>query len=260
MDDKTEPHLEEFSAKDAKAIGLTLLFLAFGIGALWAVKNFLGTDKDAVFVSILLLPALLFLILSGRITGFKAPGGLEANFAAVAEATVKPAAETVSVQDMEIVAKAPVSTLKEKWQNLNEAFPIVMTMSLGKSQYYTVPATFTYLEDLSRYRNFKFVVFLDSESKFVAYMPAWSLKGLLSKPELGQEFINDINEDKKRDLFTYPGVIKETISVQSTNTEALQEMTKQNLEALVVIDNDRKLKGVVEREQILSKMMLALAK
>ena len=37
-------------------------------------------------------------------------------------------------------------------------------------------------------------------------------------------------------------------------------MTKQNLEALVVIDEQGQLKRVVEREQILSKMMLAFSR
>jgi predicted transcriptional regulator len=35
-------------------------------------------------------------------------------------------------------------------------------------------------------------------------------------------------------------------------------MLAQNIEALVVIDEHKKLRGVVEREQVLSRMMLSL--
>ena len=90
-------------------------------------------------------------------------------------------------------------------------------------------------------------------------MPHWALKGILNNSNLGNEFIHLINEGQRENLLRFPGVIKETISIQTTNAEALREMTKQNLEALVVIDEQGQLKGVVEREQILSKMMLALA-
>jgi CBS domain-containing protein len=37
-------------------------------------------------------------------------------------------------------------------------------------------------------------------------------------------------------------------------------MLEQNIEALVVIDEQRKLRGVVEREQVLSRMMLSLVR
>ena len=36
------------------------------------------------------------------------------------------------------------------------------------------------------------------------------------------------------------------------------EMTRRNPEALIVIDEDKKLKGVVERVQILNQMILSL--
>lgn len=96
--------------------------------------------------------------------------------------------------------------------------------------------------------------------EFVAYMASWALKGLLGLQKLGEEFVHMVNQGNIRDLVRYPGVVTETISTDSTNEDALREMMRQNLEALVVIDKDRRPKGVVEREQVLSRMMLALTK
>jgi len=48
--------------------------------------------------------------------------------------------------------------------------------------------------------------------------------------------------------------------MNSTNLEALQAMSDQNLKAIIVVGEDQKLKGVVQREQILTKLMVGLAR
>jgi predicted transcriptional regulator len=79
-------------------------------------------------------------------------------------------------------------------------------------------------------------------------------------PDLADEFIDSVNEGQIAQVLRYPGVVKKTISTKSTNADALREMLEQNIEALVVIDERRKLRGVVEREQVLSRMMLSLVR
>ncbi len=64
-----------------------------------------------------------------------------------------------------------------------------------------------------------------------------------------------LNEGRQ-ELCSYLGVVRKTISTASTNAEALREMMSKNLEALVVADQDNRLKGIAEREQILTKMVL----
>jgi hypothetical protein len=252
---------EKQENREGKAIIAALGFLLLGLVALWVTKSILEIEGDMVYVALLFVPILIYAIYSGKLEELKGPGGLEAKFTKAANESVNPASEEIapSVEDMQIVEKAGMNLLEQKRKQLNEAQPIIMIMELGKGDYYRRDAVLAYLELLSQFRNFKFVVFVDSNKEFVAYMPTWAVSGLLRKPELGYEFIDVINSGDKTALFRYPGVIGETIRTQSTNVEALQEMTKQNLEALVVIDENKKLKGVVEREQILSRMMLSLA-
>ena len=64
-----------------------------------------------------------------------------------------------------------------------------------------------------------------------------------------------LNEGRQ-ELFSCLSVVRKTISTASTNAEALREMMAKNLEALVVTDEDNWLKGIAEREQILTKMVL----
>ncbi|GEM_PF-2079160 len=260
MDESRKDSLREY--KELKAIGISLLFLILGFAVVWLTKAVVKIEGNAVYVSLLLIPILVYTIISGRLKEFKGPGGLEARFSEAASQAIKPVSETIepSVEEMQIIAKEGMRALQRKKPDIDETRPIVMTMILGKGYYYDWNAVRQYMNFLAQYRNFKFVVFLDDKERFVAYMPSWAFKGLISLPELADEFINVINEGRVQDLYRYPGVEKETISTKSSNVEALHRMTTNNLEALVVIDEDRNLKGVVEREQVISKIMLTLVK
>jgi CBS domain-containing protein len=59
-------------------------------------------------------------------------------------------------------------------------------------------------------------------------------------------------------VFRYPGMLKSVIPVGTTNSQALEAMSRYGLGALAVIDDDRRVKGVVEREQLMSKLILSL--
>jgi hypothetical protein len=248
--------------QERRAVLFALLFLAVGFVILWFTKAVLKIEGEAVLIALLVMPILVYLILSGKLEEFKGPGGLEAKFTKVAGETVAAASEEVklSVEEMQIVMKESLVVLERKRQELNEAQPIVMIMELGKHNYYQREAVLRYLDVLSQFRNFRFVVFVDTNKRFTAYMTYWALKGLLTYSDLGDHFIYDVNEGLAQELFRFPGFIRETIRTQSTNSDALREMTKQNMEALVVIDEKNELSGIVEREQILSRMMLSLAK
>ena len=76
-------------------------------------------------------------------------------------------------------------------------------------------------------------------------------------PLMGEEFVRVINEGDPK-LFQYPSVVRKAISTRSTHAEALREMIETNIEAIVVTDETNHLQGIAEREQILSRMMLAL--
>ena len=164
------------------------------------------------------------------------------------------------MSDMEYVWKAGARELPRRMRDLDESKPIILALALGREGYYNREVWAKYMQALSQFRSFKFVVILDQENKFVAYMPDWAILQILRMEALGDEFVRIINTGNIQELQRYPGVVTSTISTKATNINALREMTTQNLEALVVIDEDRKLKGVVEREQILSKLLLSMAR
>lgn len=243
------------------AVWIAIGALALGFIVVWLARAVIQSIDGSVLIALIILPLLVYLSASGKLAEFKAPGGIEAKFARAAAESVSPASETVAYDNPQVVAKEAVRSLIErKATEIDESKPIVMTMGIGKQDQYNAEDVKQYMSVLSQFRNFKFVLFLDRDGKFVAYMPSWALKQLLQVPDLAEEFLNSINEGQMAQVLRYPGVVKKTISTESTNAEALREMLEQNIEALVVIDEQRKLRGVVEREQVLSRMMLSLVR
>jgi len=246
--------------EEVQAIIISVIFLVLGFFAVWLLNSKLHITGDAVFVSVLLIPIIVYLIFSGRLTEIRAPGGLEAKFVGTAEKSVEPTVESVeaSTEEMQVVAKEGLRELQRIMPHVDESKPITLTVTLGKSGYYQREPLLQYVKVLSQYRNFKFVLFLNQENRFVAYMPSWMVKQTLEMDALGNEFVHAINEGRVNDIRRY-GAVTQTLSTKATNIQAIQEMTTRNLEALVVIDEEGRLKGVVEREQLLSKFILAMA-
>jgi hypothetical protein len=240
-------------------MSLSLLFLLVGLLIVWFAKAAMAFEGDAVYVALLVIPFAAYAVLSGRVAEVKGPGGWEARFAEVATATVDPSSETLPVEELQVVAKMGTDALSMMQERIDESEPIVMTMRVGGTRY-SPRAVRLYLDTLSHFPNFKFVVFLDGWDRVLGYMPQWALKALLADPQLGRRFLGDLTAGRVKSLLMFPGIVRKTISENEPNSRALQEMEEQNLEALVVTDETRLLKGVVEREQVLSRMMLALTR
>jgi hypothetical protein len=83
-------------------------------------------------------------------------------------------------------------------------------------------------------------------------------RGFLERPGLAEEFVRTLNSGRTKSLRTYPGIVTEAITTSHTNAHALREMDRLNLEALVVVNDAKRVAGIVERDQVLSKMLLAL--
>jgi len=247
--------------KDKIAIIISILFVAIGFIIIIFYKLFIGATSDNIIIILLLIPFLIYLAASGKLREFKG-FGLEAKFSEAAREPIKVTAQTLeaSQHDFEIVEKESVLFLEQKQKELTGTKPIILTTILGIGpNYYKRDAMLKYIEILSRFRNFKFVVFLDNNYHFVAYISVNSIREILRDDNLAWKFIEALNYDERQEIFKYPGIIRNTISYESSNADALREMEANNLKAMVVIDKYNNLKGIVTRDQIIDKIILALA-
>lgn len=247
--------------KEVTGIVVSILFLAVGFLAVWLTQSMISAAGDGVFVSLLLLPIIVYVIFTGRLSELKAPGGLEAKFAVVAQQpAAEIAAERIAVvdEDMKAVSKSSPQELHRLEALLDDSKLIVLTLLLTRRHYVQRDAE-VYLERFLRYRNFAFVAFLDKKDRLVAYVSAWAMYRIV-KGKQGGRFIKLINNGNLLDLLEFPDVRTYTVSTSDSNLQALNKMMTHNMGAIPVVDEGRKLKGVVEREQILGKLILAMAK
>jgi CBS domain-containing protein len=265
--------MNETTKKALASWGLSLLLLALGILVIWVVRYWVNEGRDpptepvgdTVLVFLLVMPILIYAIISGILKEFRGPGGWGASFNSIATTSVSDtssdtlAHSQVSVDDdtVQILPPGGTETHQVETPELDETRPIVITVTFGKGGY-TVADLHDYVEKYYRYRSFELVVFLTSGKQFVAFMPAWAAKQILNDPKRKSAFVEAINEGDSDKLYTCPGVVSKAISTKSTNAEALREMIERNSRFLVITDEKDRLKGIVEREQVIGKMVLAL--
>lgn len=265
MSKESSNHEPDDFFTELKPFLITVFYLLVGIYCILFFKRYLEIEGDGIYVSLLLMPIIAYFISSGRLSELKAPGGLEAKFRDFSKESVELEQTVIEFVDAQIVSKAPISPrafLNEillKTENLDEMKPILLTIKVGERERYTRNAIIEYINQLSKYNTFKFVVFLDKNQKFLAYILSHAMLKILQEENLGDSFVNAIESGDIDKIRLYPRVITKPISIKTTNIEALRNMTNQNLDSLVVVDESNNLKGLVEREQILSKLMLSLA-
>ncbi len=247
-------------SREVKIYLQTIVFCALGFFAIWIAKNHISLkSEESVFIAFLILPIVIYMIVAGRLLEVKAFGA-EAKFADIAKQSVEATSETIepSMEDTNIVAKGGIREMQKMKASLDETKPILLTLVLGK-HHYDKQAMEKYVETFAQCYTFKGIVILNSDGRFAVYFPPKSITAILRSSD-GDLFISDINEQKVDRLKRYPGCITQTLTKKSTNVEALNEMTIQNVDSLVVLNDENKLNGVVERQQLISKLLLAMVK
>jgi hypothetical protein len=245
-----------------RPILLSVFFLALGFLALWLVKNVLKIEQDIVLASVAIIPILTYLIFSGRLSEMSLPGGTSLKLSEVLQKPLNRGdffTEQIEVEPAYVLEKRGMSLLGHMFPD-DYARCIVLTMRLG-SRGYDNRSILSYLKFFSQFRSFKVLVILDTDGKVFAYTSVWRASQFLEK-EVKQnrddfsEFINQKHTEGLRQRYE---LIIQTGHIGDTKLDTLKTMTRLRIDTLVVVDDARVLKGVVEREQVLSECILALA-
>jgi hypothetical protein len=256
------------ATKERRAILLAALFLVVALVTIFLESIVMDLTGDVLAVTLLLLPVVVYLIVSDRIKELRLFGGLEAKFRDTAQSSVEPAWEHVEARPAETQAAAEKGEMDLVMppHEMDDAKPLILTLRLGGiyhpqsllNKVYGQHGQTDGQEPLSHHRNFKFVAILDEDERMEAYLPHWRLRQILEDKNLGKKFVDLLQDRHAASIRQYPGVVTQAITTQDSNAATLQEMLDQNLEALIVVDRERRLHGVVERDQILSKLLLSL--
>lgn len=215
-------------------------------------------ESSVLYMVLLFVPAIIYVIVSGKLSEFRTPG-FEVKFFDIAKRSVESTLDTVESLEMNpaIVKKESKKALERQMKDLDISKPIILTLKLEKEGY-DREVLLTYTKELLKYPSFKFVVFLDKENKVVAYTLPLVIFQILEQEVLGKEFVSLINKDKIQKWTSCLRIRTNTISTKSTNIDALESMYEQNLDSFIVVDENKKLKGIINRGQIHSKLLLGM--
>jgi CBS domain-containing protein len=243
------------NARSYPMLTVTLL-LALGLVLSWLFREAMAMTNDAIAMALLVVPPLLYLAMVGRLNNVKGLGFEVKLGQPVMDSSARPA-QSVSVTEARVIPKVDLESLEAAARGLSDTQPIVMTMLLG-NRAYEPPAVREHLKMLSMFRNFKLIVFLSTPARVVGFMPPAVAQELLNSTTFDSAFVDAVRSERRQDLVRL-GMIERTVTGRDTNADVLREMTARNMEALVVVNDDGTLRGVVERLQVLSTLILGLA-
>jgi CBS domain len=260
-------------------VGVSLLFLAAGIFAVWFSQSVLEVEGEVILVAFLVLPLLLYLTLSGKVREFAA-GGLSVKLSEVSREPVSQVATVTEYMTVDLGPRKPIvkrDPNRAQIATLTLGFPPqameqVAAPNLESEARIVRPAThgggpYERREVLGQLRNLAaispvpFLIVLDDRDRVLAYMTYRSALDVLEREERGDLFIELVNggdPDVFDDGGGFSAVKTETLPHTATNAEALATMEETGLDALVVVDRKGRFEGIVERDRVLSRMMLAL--
>jgi CBS domain-containing protein len=251
---------KEWFLRQTAAFVVSILFLALGFSALWLLKSMLSMQQDAVLVAMLITPILIYLIMTGRLREISA-GGVKAILGEAADEQLSESnTESITAEKVhQIMAEGGggMPKLQEEVMEIDDSMLLALTVTCNKTELYDAATLLKYLKVLSKYPNFEFLVILRQDKKVIAYMSdSQAQKALETEP---QEFVQAINDGDDRQLQRYGAI---TVLAKQTETylNVLQKMTDHNMKAIVVVDKNKTLQGVIDREQVLSRLLLAMAR
>jgi hypothetical protein len=245
------------------ALGLAIVALGVGVGVLWFMHEIVGVEAGAAFAALLALPVLAYAIASGRIRELTA-GSLSVKFVEVANAPATIAAEDVEVP----IQKAPLLKAggkveqTETWLGqFDPGQPSVLRVDVGLGANVCKGDEMLAITGLVRRQlpKFRFVVFL-AEDRVLGFMPAQRFEQLLRHPRKGHEFVAAVNAGRAGEILRADGMLRPNCVDDVTTRQVLAELEELDLDSLVVVDRMGRFRGVVERDQVVCQMMLALVR
>lgn len=246
-------------AVEVVGIIAAFVFLAAAATTVWFSTRVLEIRDTGVLIALLLVPVVVYLVVSGRIGELRVPGGLEAKFVSATQKPIRLADRRVmaSVQPVQSTSRGPSVDLPLKLAELDPFEPIVLTVTLG--QKYNRRDWLAYVDALFDHPNFTMAVLLDRQERFIAYMTVQAIHDVLSNAALGEELIKLIEEEATDQIMLFPSVRTATISPDSTAIYALRKLQEMEADFLLVVGKEDHILGIVDSQDILRQIILDLA-
>jgi CBS domain len=258
-DDRRRSPLPE---RDLVAGATALLFLVLGFAAIYLVAKVADVEDGAVLATVLIVPALLYLMLSGRVNELKGPAGLEVRLSAVANQTIPMHGQDGSGSALSYEALRKVETGRResflrRIQDITPSEPVLLTLTLGCDSIDSDAAA-NYAKGLTQFPRFRFVAILDTTGHLIAYMEERAFRHMIEVDFVdAQELLTNIEQKNVGEIRKSAGMIVDDVTPDTSIADALRKMERLRLNALLVTEN-HKVVGIVERERLANALLLSL--
>lgn len=241
-----------FTKEFGTGILLTIIVVIFLI-VIVVIKNTLLPVEtiDAPIIFLAILPLIIYLVTSGKLLEFKG-GGFEFKFNNASNAEISFKSEELAFADEGVIIKGDLERLKVTILPEIAKKPVSSISVIPGTGYYEYKASKVYLEELTKFDFFKYVLFIDYDKTFKGYIHARNLLAQLLDEVGGREIIDKINSG---DIKSIPGFRKESVLDQTSNKDALKEMEKLGITDIAVVDKDMKFKGFTNQVIIASRII-----
>ena len=240
-------------------VGAAMLIVAMGI--LSMMKWLLGSVDGATFVAILLIPLIVYAVVSGRVAEFTGPGGWGAKFRSAATSEVEPSGIIETTEALQQVRKGGLYELSLAVEQLNPNLPIALTLRVGRSGFYQPDAIIQHLKTLMAVGPSTYVVFVANDTgQFVGSANASQVVAILEDESAGGEFMSELELGGVSAFEDVGFLVRDSLKPEDSNNQALQKFLDTNAQALVVVSDDgQKPIGIVDKSRLMTKLMFKLA-
>jgi hypothetical protein len=247
---------------ELSALGGALLFVALGFAAILLVAKVADVKDGTVLAFLLILPALLYLLLSGRVSDLKGPGGLEVQLAKVANQSIPMAGHeqggaALSYEEVRPVERGRAESFLDRVRNITPADPVVLTLTVGSGKIDGKVAA-DYARGLTQFPRFRFVAVLNEDKTLISYMDEGAFRHVIDADVVDAAILLDNIENKNLGpIRGFTGMITTTVAPGTSIADALRTMDSQRIDALLVTDEGR-IKGIVERDRLANALLLTI--
>jgi len=213
-------------------------------------------------ILIALIPVALWLILTGKIQKLEfGEFKIEAAFVEASRTAIAKQITPVKlpVESVKMDPKRGVAEIPQLISSKTEA----LLFELGYGGYYG-PAIEEYLQELSKYSFFRFIIITSRDGKFVGIADAPELNSIFlarGATYNSEAFAQWINKSDIASLSKLPGFVsaKDAVKKDTDKQTGLERMEALNIETLPVIDEGGKFVGIINRSRLTSSLILDVA-
>lgn len=250
------------ASEAAQLVSAILIFV--GILSLIITARVKGGEKFEIKgpdIILALIPIVLWLVLTGKITRFEyADLKIETAFAAASNAAVAGQVseqEPLEVEALRPVEKGGVSEIPRLIEEKRKA----LSFRLGHGGYWG-PAIEQYLQELTRHPFLKHVIFLNRDETLLGMIGARQLAEHVGEEIDPRRLADWLNEGNISHIESLPGFVSgdQAVTRETRRDEVLEQMEQLETDVLPVVNERKGFVGVVERSRITAAMLIDISR